>query len=329
MENQKFYTPVSELMTTEITRVQVDASLAEAARAMYEKRLSCLLIDSGKETVGILTERDLTRALSVMLDTGEHGTVEEIMTSPLITIPAQSDYNVAIKLLKQSRCRRLVVTRPDDTVCGLITRSDLLSAQRQVLEKQVQQRTAELQRTNDRLAALSVTDPMLGIGNRRAMDQALDQAFSQMRRYSRPYSIALMDIDHFKSFNDHYGHQIGDEALMAVAASVKEHIRNTDSIFRYGGEEFLILLPETSLKGALVAADHVREVVEKLRIVHEKSPKDVVTTSLGVSTVSIGDIDQNKAISRADEALYVAKEKGRNAVATIDDDFDRIEVAQK
>lgn len=311
-------TPVSELMTTSIARVQVDADLAEAARIMHMRRLSCLLVDQGNETVGIITERDLTRALSVMLDTGEVLTIKKIMTGSLVTIKADCDYNEAIRILREQRFRRLVVVDDHNKVCGLVTRSDLLSAQRRVLENQVVQRTKELQRTNDMLEALTVTDPMLGIGNRRAMDGAVKRAFSHACRYDRPYSVVLMDIDYFKTYNDYYGHQIGDSALIKVASAVKSHIRNTDSIFRYGGEEFLILLTETALEGAIVAAEHMRMVVENLEIVHEKSPKEVVTASLGVSTVQPNDKDQNTAITRADEALYAAKHKGRNKVATVD-----------
>ncbi len=318
MDGSVTNTPVSELMTTDVARVKVDATLADAARVMYERRLSCLLVDRGEKTVGIITERDLTRALSIVLDTGEIESVETIMGSPLITIRADCEYNKAISILRERRCRRLVVVDGNDDVCGLVTRSDLLRAQRRVLESEVEKRTVELQRTNEVLKTMSVTDPMLGISNRRAMDSTLKRIFSHTCRYSRPYSVVLLDIDYFKSFNDFYGHQIGDSALVKVATAIKSHIRNTDSVFRYGGEEFLILLPETTLEGAVIAAENVRMVIQNLKIVHQKSPNGSMTASLGVSAVQKSDPDQHKAISRADEALYEAKKEGRNKVATLD-----------
>lgn len=311
-------TPISDVMTTSVESVPVDTKLAEVARIMHSRQLSCLLIDDDSgETIGIITERDLTHALNVLLQTGHAPTVEELMTSPLITITMDSDYSCAMKMLHEHSLRRLVVVDDTKHVTGLITRSNLLHAQGAVLDSAVFHRTIELQKSHALLEEQSITDPMLDIGNRRAMETAINHAFSRAKRYYRPYSVALMDIDYFKPYNDFYGHQMGDDALKQVATAVKTNIRSTDSVFRYGGEEFLILLPETELQGALVAAQNIKRIVEQLQLSHEKSPHRIVTASFGVSSGIDEDSDQNAVVGRADEALYMAKTQGRNQVASL------------
>ncbi len=316
-------TPVRDLMTTEITRIQVDASIHDVARLMYEQRLSCLLVDDDTKTedcktVGIVTERDLTRTLSLVLEGRNTEGLRDVMTTSLITIRDDTDYSEAIRVLKENSIRRIIVVCDTGRVCGLITRADLLNAQKRILENEVLQRTQELEETNKILEELSVTDPMLNVGNRRAMDKALKDVFNYTKRYARPYSIVLLDIDRFKCYNDFYGHQLGDQALIKVATELKAIIRNTDSIYRYGGEEFLVLLPETGLAGAMIAGEHMREAVESIGIPHEKSPFDIVTASFGVASINITEPDQKKTITEADEALYVAKSNGRNRVESLD-----------
>lgn len=307
-------TPVRDLMTTQVERIQVTAPLADAVKIMYQRRLSCLLIDRKHETIGIVTERDLTKTLSQILDGAPPVNIAELMTTNLITIQSDSDFSEAINLLYSHKIRRLIVTNKKREVCGLITRADLLSAQKRVLENEVLQRTRQLEKANDALEKLSVTDSMLNVGNRRAMDTALDRILQCAKRYHRPNSIVLFDIDRFKCFNDFYGHQCGDEVLKEVATAVKNSIRRTDTIFRYGGEEFLVLLPETTIDGALIAAEHMRKRVEDMNLPHEKSPFGFVTASFGVSTLNTLEPDHQQTICEADAALYQAKENGRNRV---------------
>ncbi len=307
-------TPVRDLMTSQVERIQVTAPFADAVRIMFERRLSCLLIDDKEKTIGIVTERDLTKTLNQYFQGVPPGSISDVMTTDLITIQSDSDFSEAINLLKIHKIRRLVVTEETGEVCGLLTRADLLSAQKSILEKKVQQRTRQLEKSNEALEKLSVTDAMLNVGNRRAMDAALTSVFQSAKRYHRPNSIVLFDIDLFKPFNDFYGHQSGDEVLKAVASVVKKNIRTTDSVYRYGGEEFLVLLPETNLDGAMIAAEHMRLSVENTTIQHEKSPFGIVTASFGVSALDTTEPDHQPSISEADAALYLAKENGRNRI---------------
>ncbi|NQT61779.1 MAG: diguanylate cyclase [Candidatus Marinimicrobia bacterium] len=185
------------------------------------------------------------------------------------------------------------------------------------LEELVEDRTAELQIANKRLEELSRVDGLTGIANRRRLDEELDREWKRMLREKRPLSVVLCDIDHFKLYNDTYGHQGGDECLIRVANAIKDSVnRPGDLTARYGGEEFCLVLPETSGIGAMKIAELVRKNVFELNMEHKSSPMaEVVTLSLGVATL-IPDIGSHPSVllEAADRALYQAKGNGRNRV---------------
>jgi len=315
------HTPVRNFMTNAVASVTADTSLLAVATQMRDDRLSCLLVADKGIPLGIVTERDLTRLASSLLAGEKTGTLSELMTQNLITLNADQDCDEAFKLMRSNSIRRLVVVEKDGTICGLITQTDLLRAhtykieqQKEGLEQRVSERTTELEKLNARLTRLTITDPLLGVGNRRAMDEALAELFERTKRYQRPYALALIDVDKFKPYNDHYGHQKGDQVLQQVASVIKSTIRITDSVYRYGGEEFLVLFPEVGLQGGFMAAQHIREAIEAQEIPHEKSTRGVVTSSFGVSEENLTSPDQKNTIANADKALYTAKENGRNRV---------------
>jgi len=185
------------------------------------------------------------------------------------------------------------------------------------LEELVEARTTELQVANERLKELSRVDGLTGIANRRRLDEELEREWKRMLREKRPLSVVLCDIDHFKLYNDTYGHQQGDECLMRVAAAIKESVnRPGDLTARYGGEEFCLVLPETNGLGAMQIAELVRKNVVKVNLEHKSSPvAEMVTLSLGVATL-IPDIGSQPSVllEASDRALYQAKGNGRNRV---------------
>jgi diguanylate cyclase len=161
------------------------------------------------------------------------------------------------------------------------------------------------QQTNHLLRFTEVrTDPLTGVSNRRALDEALAAQFALMTRYETPFAVVIMDIDHFKRINDERGHLFGDKMLKSVAALLGDSVRETDVVSRYGGEEFVIVLPQTDLAGASGFADRVR------RRIAETLPLSV---SAGVATALDGD-DSQTLLARADAALYSSKAGGRNCV---------------
>jgi len=155
-------------------------------------------------------------------------------------------------------------------------------------------------------------DPLTGVGNRAAMNSTLQRELEKAFRHNRSLGIIMMDIDHFKKINDKYGHSIGDIALQALVECAEKSIRISDMIFRYGGEEFVIVLPETDQSGVLRLAKRIRRRVEKLETRIQNNIIKI-TVSLGIATLQETD-DEKSFISRADHALYKAKRDGRNCI---------------
>jgi diguanylate cyclase (GGDEF)-like protein len=181
---------------------------------------------------------------------------------------------------------------------------------------------AELAGYRAELSRLAHTDPLTRLGNRLSMEEELTALDARGRRYGHRYCLAMCDVDLFKNYNDTLGHQAGDEALQAVAAKMKREIRTGDSVYRYGGEEFLLVLPEQVPETARVAVERVRAAVEQLGIRHPAAPAGVLTISAGVAAYTPGDpTTLDELLERADAALYRAKSAGRNRVAMFEDDL--------
>lgn len=185
------------------------------------------------------------------------------------------------------------------------------------LEQKVADRTQELEQANARLEALSNTDSLTGLANRRLFDQVLEREWARVERSGEPLAAIMMDVDYFKLYNDHYGHLAGDDCLKAIADELQLQLkRATDLAARYGGEEFVMLLQNTDLEGALRVAESIRQAVEQLHLPHVESPMGQVSLSLGVAlhTRDCPAQDRHWLVRQADEALYCAKEGGRNRV---------------
>ena len=184
------------------------------------------------------------------------------------------------------------------------------------LEERVTQRTAELHDANERLAALSVTDALTGIANRRHFDAVLATEWAHAVRLGKPLAVGLLDIDHFKPYNDHYGHQDGDQCLRRVATEFAAQLhRSVDTVARYGGEEFAFIAPGTDAEHALELARRMRGALEALCLPHAASPGGCLTVSIGVAAWTPKPGESAEQLLRAvDGALYRAKELGRNRV---------------
>jgi len=174
---------------------------------------------------------------------------------------------------------------------------------------------SNLQQSLEAIRAESLTDPLTGLGNRKYFDRSIEMAVQTALASGEPLSLLMFDIDHFKSFNDSYGHLTGDQVLRLVAMSLKQTIKGQDITARYGGEEFAVVLPNTALRQALTVADHIRRAVMAKEL-KKKSTGEIlgrVTISVGVSMLKPDD-DTDSLIERADACLYAAKRNGRNRV---------------
>ena len=159
-------------------------------------------------------------------------------------------------------------------------------------------------------------DSLTGLGNRLRLKEDLEVMKGRLERYGRSYSIALFDVDGFADYNEHYGHHKGDEALRAIADTIRQHCRSGDTAYRYGGEEFMLILPEQSVREAAIAAIRMCRAIESLRIPHAGNPATgTLTISVGVSAVRhTEEKTVEELINEADDALYDAKTNGRNRV---------------
>jgi len=200
---------------------------------------------------------------------------------------------------------------PQDLKICLIAAERVISVHRGLAQK-----TAELERANRDLFQTSRTDALTHVGNRLRLHDDLDQLDSHVARYGYRYGVAICDLDYFKAYNDALGHPAGDAALRAIAEILSRQCRAGDAVYRYGGEEFVIIMPEQPISAAVLAVERIRQAVEQAAIPHPSSPiLPVLTISVGVAELRPGTDDTAAAaIKRADAALYEAKQGGRNRV---------------
>ena len=191
-----------------------------------------------------------------------------------------------------------------------------LSERNRELEAVVEERTRALEAANRTLEALSYTDGLTGIANRRSFDRVLAQEWNRGQRAGAPLALVMLDVDLFKHFNDHYGHLAGDGCLQSLARALLHAARRAgDLVARYGGEEFVVLLPNTIVPAALEIARHIQSEIWALALPHAETAPGIVTVSLGVSTL----VPSNQHVAEdlvrgADSALYRAKQSGRNCL---------------
>lgn len=216
---------------------------------------------------------------------------EELLSSLLNGTVAEKPFEelleVTRKLLRQSR--------------RLVTMGDRMQAQ--------------LSSLNDELSHMARTDALTGLDNRRHFMDMARTEFSRSRRTDKPFSLLLIDADHFKAINDTWGHDVGDRVLQDIAMLLNDSVRAHDLPARFGGEEFTVLLPETDCREAAIIAERIRTAVEANTLVVHNSPVSI-SVSIGCTTLNARtvDVDLETVLKRADVALYAAKKNGRNRV---------------
>jgi two-component system chemotaxis response regulator CheY len=196
-------------------------------------------------------------------------------------------------------------------------RARLIAAERvTALHRRLAEQAQALEQSNRALFEIARTDPLTGLGNRLSMTEMLTSLQAHLSRYGGSYALALCDLDRFKAYNDILGHIEGDQALRTVSSVLKQTIRDTDSIFRYGGEELLVVLPEQTLDSAALAGERLRRAISAIALPHPHNPPHgIVTLSIGIAAFEwAGALDFEAVIAEADTALYEAKRSGRNRV---------------
>jgi diguanylate cyclase len=246
------------------------------------------------------------------------GEIDDVMTLISDALGMSARYDASLSGASQELS---VAQKPDHikAIVEVLAKSTLeMRDTNKALENRLSLSRAEisnLQHSLEAIRAESLTDPLTGLGNRKFFDRSIDTAVQNALADGEPLSLLMFDIDHFKSFNDSYGHLTGDQVLRLVAMSLKQTIKGKDITARYGGEEFAVVLPNTALRQALTVADHIRRAVMSKEL-KKRSTGEIlgrVTISVGVSILKPDDTTDS-LIERADACLYVAKRNGRNRV---------------
>jgi diguanylate cyclase (GGDEF)-like protein len=253
-----------------------------------------------------------------VLESGEPLIIDNLLVAGLTPAAAERNYktNSFISYPITMGGRKIGVLNVTDKVSGDAFDSVDLSLL-EVIGPQiaVALERAEWQERATQFQLMSITDPLTGLLNRRYLEERLTEELNRSKRYSYPMSCLMIDIDDFKSYNDRNGHQAGDVALKITAHSLKAALRSADIACRYGGEEFCILLPQTSLSEAGVIAERMRQKVAEAHYPYGKNqPGGTVSISIGVSTFGKNIDTPDSVIAAADRALYNAKHLGKNRV---------------
>jgi diguanylate cyclase (GGDEF)-like protein len=294
----------------------IRASLSEAVRVMKHEPI---VAETGEQAVEIFAAE---RPRVILLDVNMPG-IDGYEAARRIRAGYPDDWIPIIFLSANEydqNLERAIECGGDDYLVKPVS-AVVLSAKIRALQRQDDMRrkltdlSAELTTANRQLETLASQDGLTGIANRRTFDFLFARHFAQAARQHAPLSVALCDVDHFKAFNDRYGHPAGDACLREVASALARSCkRGADFAARYGGEEFAVLLPDTPAEGAVHVMEAARQNLAALAIPHDRSPTmKIVTFSAGIAAYTEGrDHEPARLIARADEALYRAKELGRN-----------------
>jgi len=231
--------------------------------------------------------------------------IVEKQTAPVVMLTGSGSEEVAVQSLQKGAVGYLPKSKLSTEKLAE-TIDDTMKRWRQIQQGRANQ---------EELERLANIDSLTGLLNRGAILRKLSEQMKHAKRYRNELSLSLLDIDHFKKVNDQYGHLIGDDVLEQVAILMWQNIRDADIIGRYGGEEFIIILPRTDLSSALNVAERVRKMIEASKMKDPEGNMFGITVSQGISIYKLGE-DEHSLISRADNALYKAKGNGRNRVET-------------
>lgn len=303
------------LSKRQIVVVDVSTKTEEVLSKLVNSE-DAVLVEENTILRGIITTKDAIRLMKQCVDT--HVSIQHYMSSPVITIHHEETVKSAIEFLKNESFKRAIVVDDDGKIKGIVTQRELISitygrwAELMKLHAhELGELVHVLESENQQLKVESLTDSLTGVGNRRRFNQILE---SEIGRYYRqgmtPFSILMLDIDLFKKINDSHGHLIGDQILIGLCNKVANLLRASDEINRWGGEEFVVILPTANLKSASALAERIRAEIEQ-----NPFNQINVTISIGVAEYNRGESLED-LLTRADQALYVAKESGRNKVVT-------------
>lgn len=295
-------------------------------RSLEKAGYAVLTAEDGFKAVEVATQQHPDLILLDVMMPGRDGleactilkAQAETAAIPVVFVTGVSETDQILKAFSAGGCD--YITKPFKTgevLARVSVHVRLRRAEEELLQKnaRMEELSNELAKTNHQLDTLSRVDPLTQLSNRRTWEEAVVKEHERFCRHSCLYSIVMIDVDHFKAFNDSQGHQAGDQCLRQIAESIRSACRRVDVVGRYGGEEFVVLAPDTGGEAAVKLAERIRRAIWALGIPHANSEvTGRVTISLGVATSATGSWED--ILKKADDALYVAKRAGRNMVCS-------------
>ncbi len=287
----------------------------EIFRFMETYNHDATMIVEERKPLGIITAKDMLHLLKQHKDLSLP--VKHYMTTPVITLPHDTSLKEALAFMQDKHFKRIVTVDEEGHLVGIITQKELISMAYTRWVKMMEAYQSELRQINERLEKKSrryeksaQTDPLTGLYNRMKFLELFVAEYNIMVQRDNHLSLLVIDIDHFKAVNDSWGHNVGDEVLVEVSEVLTKTLRSVDIVCRWGGEEFVALLPAASIDEAYRSAERIRQNIKKHTF---KNNKVSVTVSIGVTEIREKD-DLRSVIERADKALYKAKKAGRDNV---------------
>ena len=282
--------------------LKAKGSISEADLVqIYEKHLSPSRLTERIDQVGVQVK----------------GEIDQVMAMIEAALGSATSYTESLA----GATEKLGQSKDRDGVRAIIENLVQTTKTMEISNRQLEERLSaskqeinELQENLEAVRTESLTDPLTQLANRKFFDITLEKAIAEAVERNEPLSLMLTDIDHFKAFNDNFGHLTGDQVLRLVAMAVRHNVKGKDTAARYGGEEFAVILPNTVLRAAVTVAEHIRRAVMAKELMKRSTGEHLgrITISIGVATVRAGDTGQS-LIERADTCLYAAKRHGRIA----------------
>jgi diguanylate cyclase (GGDEF)-like protein len=312
------------LIRHDVATCSMQAEPLDVAKSMQEHGGTCVVLVEDNRPLGIVTGNDLVRVFAGFYceESTRQLVVKDLASSPVITATAQTSLLDALKVMESRGIHHLPVTDASGRLNGIVSYRDLVVERQNMIaghlhsiEQEVQQQSIQLVQAREQLQTLSREDHQFSIPNRRAMEQDLDSVHDIALRYNRPYSVALIDVDLLRKYNEVYGHESGDCSLRVIVDYLNNSLRKTDRLYRFSGGRFLLLLKETLETGACILVQRLQAGINALNIPHQDNPTGHMTVSVGLACAGaespLAD-SWHDAFARADAALHRAREKGRN-----------------
>ncbi len=292
--------------------VSPEDSTDEVLHKMKVAHNDCVTIIQDGKPIGIFTIKDV---LALYRDKKTaFKPISDYMTQPVQSINASFSIKQALEFIKSKPFKRLVVVNSEHKMVGMIMQKELISLAYNSWSALMKQHQAELYELNgllseqaDRYKHLAAFDPLTNLYNRYKFIELYTTEFIAMQQRNHSMSLIMLDVDYFKKINDEYGHNVGDDVLREIAQTLPLPVRNIDIVCRWGGEEFILLLPTVDKAQALIIAEKIRHIISEI----EFKEGFQITASLGITDVRSDDVLE-EVIYRADTALYQAKQQGRN-----------------